>query len=168
MTAFLAAALVPAALAVGFFAALCWGAGFLTAVLPGDGRFATILLAAALFAGGFFADAFFAGAFFTGAFFTGAFFAATFFAATFLVTAVFFAGALAGAFLVADLGDDFFAAGFAEGLTVALLALFTYCSLVAAAFDLPALTAALVDVSLLRAFAPVELALFFAISLHRD
>ena len=158
MTAFLTAALVLAVLAVGFSATLGLGAAFLTTALPGEGFFATPLWAATFFVGDFFADAFF----------RGVFFAATFLAATFFVAAAFFAGALAGAFLIADFGTGFFAAGFAEDLTVGLLALFTFRSLVAAAFDLPALTAALADVSLLRAFAPVELALLFAIFLHHD
>ena len=160
-----------AALLIGFFVALTLGATFLTTALPGDDFLATLLGAAAFFAGAFFAGTFFAGAFFTGAFvkeafFAAAFFATTFFSTTFLVGAAFFAEVFAGAFLLADLGDGFFAADFAEALTVDLLALFTFRSLFAAAFELPALTAALADVSLLRAFAPVELALLFAISLH--
>lgn len=172
LTAFLIAALVVAGLvlatlAVGFFAAADLAAAFLTTALSDDGFFATTLWGAAFFAG-----AFFAGAFFTGAFFAGTFFAATFFGATFFVGATFFADALAGAFLAADLlatdlGDGFFAAFFADALPADLLALFTLRSLFAAAFELPAPTA-LADVLLLCAFAPVELALLFAISLHRD
>src|SRR6185312_8081366 len=137
----------------GLFAALVLGAAFLTTALPGDGFLATAFPAATFFVGAFFAGAFLTATFFAGAFLAGAFFAGAFFAATFLAEAAFFAARLA--------------AGFAGVLADDLLALFTVRSLPAAAFDLPAPAEALADVFPLCALAAVELALVFAVSLHR-
>ncbi|MFI4959649.1 MAG: membrane protein insertion efficiency factor YidD [Lysobacterales bacterium] len=144
--------------AAGFFAALVLGAAFLTTALPGDG-----FLAADFPATTFFDGAFFAGVFLAGTFLAGVFFAGAFFAATFLAGAAFFAGALAAA----GLDAAFFAACLAAGLADVLLALFTIRSLPTAIFDLPAPAEALADVFPLCALAAVELALVFAISLHR-
>jgi len=156
-----------AGFAAGFFAAPALGAAFLTTALPGDGFLATVFPAAGFFAGAFFAGAFPAAIFFVGAFLAGAFFVGTFFAATFFAEATFFAGALAAAGLEAAFFAAGLAAGFAEVLADDLLALFTVRSLLTAAFDLPAPAEALADVFPLCALAAVELALVFAISLHR-
>ena len=153
--------------AAGLFAALVLGAAFLTTALPGDGFLATAFPAATFFVGAFFAGAFLTATFFAGAFLAGAFFAGAFFAATFLAEAAFFAGALAAAGLDAAFFAARLAAGFAGVLADDLLALFTVRSLPAAAFDLPAPAEALADVFPLCALAAVELALVFAISLHR-
>ena len=161
LAAFFAAAL-GTGFAAGFFAAPVLGAAFLTTALPGDGFLATAFPAATFFAGAFFAGAFLAATFFVGTFLAGAFFAATFFA-----EATFFAGALAAAGLEAAFFVAGLAAGFAEVLADDLLALFTVRSLLTAAFDLPAPAEALADVFPLCALAAVELALVFAISLHR-
>lgn len=160
----LATALPPAAFPAGAF--------FAEAFFAGAGAF----LAGTFFAG---ADAFLAGVFFAGdAAFFGAFVAAVagFFggalaAAPFLAEAACFAGALAAVFFAAGLGAAFFVAflatGFDEDLADDLLGLFNFCSLPETVFDFAAETPTLVDVFPLYAFTAVELALVFAISLHR-